>query len=356
MKLPFISKKILSLDFGSCEIKVIEGRAFKSESNISKSFTIQLAKNVYIDGEIIDQAMISTTIRNALKDNKVSTAIAYGIINSSQIITREIVIPKVMDKEISSLINYQLDDYLPINPEDYVVKYIVLGTSIEGNHEKLNVLLIGIPKKMVTEHLNLMKNAGLKPQVLDFQGNAIAKLFKFNAFANDQYNTRDVVIASVDIGYINSKITLIKNGVIELARVIDMGAKGLYESVGLLFDCTIEDSKRKIFEMTDLNTIQGEVSDYNRLKSVTRTNLDNLMEKIEIVFKYYTSRECKSDINYILLQGGLSNLMDIDNIFSNYFTIPSIKLNSLDKIKWDGDLNKYSNAIGGLIRRDEVQI
>ncbi|MDR7856125.1 type IV pilus assembly protein PilM [Tissierella sp.] len=355
MKLPLISKKILSLDFGSHEIKVIEGRVLKGESNISKAFTIQLPKGAYLDGEIFNQTMISTTIKNALKDNKVSTDLAYGVINSSSIITREIVIPKVMEKEISSVINYQLNDYLPINLDDYVIKYIILGTSIEGNNEKLNILLIGILKKMVTEHLSLMKDAGLKPQILDFQGNAIAKLLQFNALINEQYNTRDVVIASVDIGYINSKLTVIRNGVIEVSRVIEVGAKELYENVGLIFDCSVEDCERKIFEVRNLNTIQEDFTDYYRLVNVIKSILNNLLEKIEIVFKYYISRGSKSDINYILLQGGLSNLNGVDNIFSNYFNIPSVKLISLDKIKFDGDLSQYSNAIGGLIRMDEVQ-
>jgi len=78
------------------------------------------------------------------------------------------------------------------------------------------------------------------------------------------------------------------------------------------------------------------------------------MEKIEMIFRYYMTRDSGNIINYILLEGGLSNINGLDNLFSNYFNIPSIKLLSLDKIKWNEELSKFSNAIGGLIRFDRV--
>lgn len=355
MKLPSINRKVLSIDFGSSEIKVVEGKISKKGINITQTLTIKTPQGTYEDGEILDQSVIANIIKNTLKVKKVSTNIAYGIINSSSIITREIIIPKVSEKEISLVISYQLNDYLPVDPNDYVINHIVLGTNNEGNLEKFIILLVGVPKNMVLGHLNLMKAAGLKPQVLDFQGNAMAKLFCINTLVNNQYNTRDVAIASVDIGYINSKLTIIRNGTIEVSRIIDMGAKVLYESIGLLFDCSLEDIEQKTFDIRDLNTIQEEFTDYQRLVNITRTTIQNLLENIEIVFNYYTSREDENEINYILLQGGLSNLNGIDNMFSNYFNIPSIQINNLDKIKWNGDLSKYSNAIGGFIRIEEVK-
>ena len=355
MKLPSRSRKTLSIDFGSSEIKFIEGQTSKKGLNITKAFSIEIPKDVYSDGEILDEFIIANEIKRALKENKVSTDFAYGIINSSSIITREIIIPKVPEKEIASIIGYQLEDYLPIDPDEYVVEHLIIGTTKDIDIEKINILLMAIPKKMVLDHLSLMKAASLKPQVLDYQGNSIAKLLKYNSSVNMDYNTKNNTIASIDIGHTNCKITIVKNGNIEVTRVIDGGAKTLYENIGTLFDYNQDETINKVKGIEDINDTNEEFTDYYRMLNLTRTTIDNIMEKIEMIFKYYTSRESDNFIDIILIQGGLSNINGVDNLFSNYFSKPTVKLYSLDKIKWTGDLSKYSNAIGGLIRIDEVQ-
>ncbi len=40
---------------------------------------------------------------------------------------------------------------------------------------------------------------------------------------------------------------------------------------------------------------------------------------------------------------------------SNYLNRTCVKLNSLDKVKFNGDLSKYANAIGALIRVNGVK-
>ena len=355
LKLPSRSRKALSIDFGSSGIKIITGQASSKGINISKALTIMLPKDAYNNGEILDESTIATALKNSLKDNKISTSLAYGTINSSSIITREVNLPKVSEKEIASILEYQLGDFLPVNPDDYVVNHLVLGTIKEIDIEKIGILLIAIPKKMVLDHLSLMKAAGLKPQILDYQGNSIAKLLGYNSYANVDYNLKDTTIASIDIGYTNTKVTIMKNGNIEVTRVVDGGAKILYDNIGTLFDYTWDERIGKVEEIEDINATNEDFTDYYRLLNLTRTTIESIMENIQMVFKYYTSRENGNEINFILIQGGLSNINGVDNLFSYYFNIPSIRLSSLDKIKWTGDLTKYSNAIGGLIRVDEVR-
>lgn len=355
LKLPSISRKALSIDFGSSGIKVIVGQASKKGISISKAFKIDMPKDAYSDGEIHDEFIIANELKRALKENKISTDWAYGIINSSSIITREIIIPKVPEKEIASIIGYQLGDYLPIKPDDYVVEHLILGEIDDMGIEKLNILLIAIPKNIVLEHLSLMKEIGLKPQVLDYQSNSIAKLINYNGLINNSYNTENMAIASIDIGYSNTKLTIVKNGTIRVTRILDIGAKRLCENLGSFFDHPLEELEQRLFEIEDINQISEEVTDYFRLVNLTKSTMDGLLSKIESVFNYYTSRKGGNEISLILLQGGLANINGLDNLFSKHFNILTKKLTTLDKIKWNGDLLKYSNAIGGLIRVDEVK-
>lgn len=354
MKLISLNNKILSIDFGSSQIKIIEGQALKKGINIFKAFSICLPKNVYHNGEILNSQIISGLIKTSLKENKVSTEQTYGIINSSEIITREVIIPKVPGKEIASLLSYQLDGFLPVDPDDFVVQHLVIDTIMEVEVEKLNVLLIAIPKAIVEDHLQLLKDVGLKPRIFDYQGNTMAKLINFNDKINDNYNTGNIVIGSIDLGYDSSKLTIIKNGKIEVTRTLDTGAKDIYESMEAIFDYSIEECEERVKEIEGINPNMEECTDHYKIINVVRSAIESLLEKVDMIFRYYMTRHMGNVINIIILQGGLSNINGIDNIFSNYFNIPSVKLEKLDKLEWDGHLSKYCNAIGGLIRISET--
>ena len=78
------------------------------------------------------------------------------------------------------------------------------------------------------------------------------------------------------------------------------------------------------------------------------------MARIEIVFRYFLSRETGNQIHMILLLGGNGNLNGLDRFYSNFFNIPSIKVKSMDKIAFDGKVYEYGNSIGALIRRTGV--
>ena len=177
MNISFIpKKKILSLDIGSYQIKAVEGKETKKGIIIDNYFTISTPKGSYNNGEIVDKDLIQYVLNEEFKKNKIKSKDVYLTINSPSIITREVVIPKVKDKEIENVLGFQLEDYVPMNPENYIVQFKIIGPIYEDDIEKLNILLIAIPKEIVEDHYHLLKSLDLNPLVLDYQPNSIAKL------------------------------------------------------------------------------------------------------------------------------------------------------------------------------------
>ncbi|ABW19176.1 pilus assembly protein PilM [Alkaliphilus oremlandii] len=354
MKLISIPRKILSIDFGSKDIKIIEGKYSKNNIQVLNAITLPLEPHFYRDGVLFEKSMVTTLMNKALKENRFSTDSTHVIINSSQIITREIIIPKVNENEIAAIISFQIEDFLPIDPEEYEMNHLLIGNRVDDGIEKMEILLIAVPKKIVVAHLELIKDLGLSPLVLDFQSNAICKLVKMNTKINDTYETKGKTIASMDIGYNSTKLTIMKEDKIKVTRIIDVGVETILENISAVFDYSKEDIEKQIRQIEDISANIEEFTDYYRLLNIVRTTLMNLMEKCSMVFRYYTTRETGNAIDLILLQGGLANLNGISSLFSDYFNILTTNLSSLDKIKWNGNLGRFSNAIGGLIRFDEV--
>lgn len=350
----FKSSKTLSIDFGADEIKVVEGKISKKGIVINKNFSLKLPEEVYKDGEINDMDSMTYLLKAGLTENKMTASEVHGVVKSSNIIMREITMPKVSDDHIVSILSYQLEDYIPIHPEDYVVKFIKLGALYEDNVEKVTLLLIGVPRNIVEAHFNLLKNIDLKPVVLDYQGNAINKLINLGDSINELYTNKDTV-TNIDIGFDSTSLTISNNGVIKISRIIEGGANNILESLGIEFGYSKEDVMNKIMNIQDisstLNTINDDYNFHTRMKEA----LKDIIDRIEMIFRYYRTREIGNDINLVLLHGGFSNIYGIEKMFTSVFNIPCVKLNSISNVRFEGDLPKYANAIGGLIRLDGVK-
>lgn len=340
----FNKKTTISMEFCSDRVKVVVGRYQKKNITIDKCFSIPIPEDLYEDGIIKDTNKYLYELERGLSENKVSRGDVYGVINSSNIIIREISIPKVGANQIGAILNYQLDEYLPVDPQAYVVQYLPLDTVEENGVEKQNLMLIGVPKSIIEPHFNLLQNLGLKPLVLDYAGNAITKLIRFNDSINGVYD-KNITIACVDLEHESTTLNIIEKGMMSISRVVKEEIRPIiYEDAALTSD-------EAFWPVEGNEPFEQDNSAVSGLKR----NLGVILDGIDIVFRYYSSRETENDIDLILLHGYYSNIDGIENLIGNFFEIPCVKLNVLDKVKFYGDLADYANAIGGLIRVSGVK-
>lgn len=349
----FRSRKTLSIDFGAKDIKVVEGKASKRGIVINKAFSVKLPEETYKDGEIIDMDNLSYLLKAVLSENSIKSMSVHGVVNSSKIIMRDIKMPMVSDDHIISILNYQLEEYIPINPEDYVVKFIKLGSVFEDDVEKVNLLLIGIPKHIVESHFNLLKSVDLRPAALDYQGNAINKLINLGENINGNYNSNGTT-TSIDIGFDSTSITIFKDGVIKVSRTLEGGANDILTSLSDEVDFNEEEVMEKIMNIENITQLPNNEEE-SEINTKINIILKEIIDRIEMIFRYYRTREIGNEINLVLLHGGLSNINGIEELFSQSFNVPCVKLDSISKVNFNGDLSKYANAIGGLIRLDVMK-
>ncbi len=346
--------KKLCLDFNSETIRCVVGRNTKKGIVVEKNFELEMPTGLYSDGEINDMDQLSYLLTTGLQMYGVGQLDTYAVINSSKIIMREVTFPRVSREEIEGIINYQIEEYIPINPEDYVVKYLNIGSKVEDGAEKLLLMLIGIPRSTILSHLTLLKDSNLKPEILDYQGNAIGKLIASGGVINKNYPSQNT-IACLEVGKESTALTIISDGIIRITRVIEEGLAEVYESVSDKSSISVDDAKRYIAESADLSIKGVEDPTENSVNEAFKESLYALLDKIEMIFRYYKTREVSNEINLILIHGELSKLNGVEKLFRDFFDLDAVVLRNLENIQIDKDLNVYANAIGGLIRHSEVK-
>ena len=187
------ARLVLSIDFGSHCIKLVEGKFQKDKLIINKIFQVPNPDGCISDGKIINKDLVIDTIDFLIKENNIKAKDIIFTTNSSSIINRDIVIPKVRLEEMETVIRYEIQQYLPINLDEYIVQFIILDEVLDGKDEKLKVNVSSFPKKVAEEYYNVINSLELNAYALDVEYNVIGKLANYSDVIKKEDNINKLV-------------------------------------------------------------------------------------------------------------------------------------------------------------------
>ena len=103
-----LKREIISFDIGSDYTKIVVGKYYKGKLSISNYLEFETPKDSVNDGLIINEKILADKIQILLNENKIKAKYASFTTNSTTIINREIIIPKVDEDEVESVIKFSI--------------------------------------------------------------------------------------------------------------------------------------------------------------------------------------------------------------------------------------------------------
>ncbi len=357
--------QMVAIDIGARGIKFAVGEGLNYRIKLVGCYNEPLPADVYENGIIKDFDTLKNAVMEGLKTNKIKTKNAVVSIESSEMIKREMLVAKVPDEDMVSMLTYEVKQYLPIDTDNYVIQYKELPPNDTTEAGKINVLMGAVPKDMVESHLNLVEACGLKPIAFDMHSNALEKLVKWMRQSN--IYTQNKTYAYIDFGHKLIDISIFENGEYKFNRLIRMGGNDFDRVLMHHLDLSqSEAEKRKI--KTSVSALQkamesGKLDTYFSEDESVKIDVikdtlhffDESVDEISKVFKYYTSRSSDNRIDQVVLYGGTSRFKDIGPLIQERLEIPTEWLKNISIVEGLSktgieDLSLYINAIGALIR------
>jgi type IV pilus assembly protein PilM len=359
----FLGKPLLSVDIGQHTAKMVLGRFVKpSLIEVRRAVSFPTPKGSMEKGRILDMMELSRQIRNFTGGERPSFVMCT--MENAEIITREIILPTAGEAEMESMLQFEVQQYMPVDLENYIIQSKLLDSFQDGGASKTRFLSTAVPKDLAQSYFDLMQKAGLKPDVLDIQSNSIDKLISAEITAStDSVIPADASVAIVDFGYSHINIVLIEKGKYQFNRYIDQGAESIDRSLMGVFDYSEEENERRKQSVIDLATSFSIVSDTSqgtdpaaqREVNIVKNVVDNCADEFELVFKYYSSRSTGKVVEKILIHGGTTQIKGFSSYLSKVIGIPVEQIQKLGCVKvQDGTVSSitpYLNAIGAFIRR-----
>lgn len=347
-------KSKISIDIGSKNIKIVEGYFNGDVITLKEMIEIPTPSNTIHDGQIIDVDSLAIKITTILDEKSIQSTDVIYTMSSNAILNRTIELPSIKNEDIKSMLEFEIEQHMPINLDEYVTQTKIIE-KIEEESSRSIILVSALPKLVAEEYLSLSKKLGFNPLALDTHSNSITKLFYEDFRVHGDLKTLDnSTIAVLDIGFSNTNIIIMKNGKFVFNRILDFGSKDIDTNIANSFNLTIEEAETKKLEIKSIGIDEQNLS-LDLINGIIESTLDNLYTEIDKIFRFYTSRNTGNVIEKIYLYGGSSNLSNIEERIQNRFEVSTATITNLEILEGkkfeETNVIEYLNAIGALIRR-----
>ncbi|MGL6174377.1 MAG: pilus assembly protein PilM, partial [Cellulosilyticaceae bacterium] len=313
---------------------------------ILKQIMVPTPKGCIEDGYLEDEEALVKTFKELLRTEKIKTQTAYLLIDSSQIITREIEFEGVNNKYLKQLLGYRVEEYLPIQAADYEVDFQVTKEFEEEGVKKLRILAVAAPKVLIRQYIGWSRQLNLKLKGISIQSANIGRCLS----TLEQARQESVLV--IDIGGKTTNLTIIEQGVGRLTQKIDFGIEEL--------DACLEEE----FEEEDLEEIQAFKMKYGAIYEEVNLDEENFFSKyisvliknkideelikgIETFIKFYETSYAPHRIKKMSLIGGGAYLKNIEGYLENSLGIEAEIIKSIGSTKvFEEKVPYFANLLG----------
>ncbi|WMJ22096.1 pilus assembly protein PilM [Paludicola sp. MB14-C6] len=323
----------VSIDIGAQNISIVQGMQQGKKIIVKNTVKVKTPPFIIKDGEILNVELLYDVLKNALHNNKIKGTKVNININSTTIITRELVIPKTPKRQAIQIISNEMFQARNLTLP-YVVDYIVTDVLKEKSITKHKVLAVAIPQSIVEGYIKLCQMLNFSKSNINLEFNCIYKTIAIQpAIASKD---KPIIIASV--GTNNGIFLIIEKGKIVYSKTIAL-------NISKYLNLT-SDKKTIDYTKVDLTTTVSE-----NQKKLVESFVYDIAQEFSKMIQFQFSRSHFTTIDDIYLIGAITNAGGVEKRIANLLDtkIKTISKPYCIKTKLNFKYSQYVSTIGGLI-------
>ncbi len=353
----------LGVDIGGSSIKMVElannnGRAqLVTYGFLERSLAGSNAK-------LIDQPdKTAELLRRVAEKSRVVTKRAITALPAPAVFNAIISLPEILRKDLASTkkvtaaVEWEAKKVLPLPLEEMILDWKVLGSesvlgSGKSGDEKiknLQVLLTGAAKEVVQKYIEIFKKAGLNLISLETESFALAR-----SMVGKDKST----VLLVDIGAVNTDISVIENAMPLLNRSVSVGGLEITNGIAKILNISAEQAEqfKRDLENNTQNLGQGDV-----LPDVVKRPMQAILNEVQYTMNFYLEQPDNKNKKFerIILSGGTANLFNLPKYFTDALNIRTFIGNPWARVIYPEELQPVLESVGsrlataiGLAMRD----
>lgn len=304
---------IFGLDIGLTTMKVcwldIEKKNIRYLASLSAP---SLAKGMTSESPFDHQEM-AAAINKLVIDAKISTNNVSVALPENRVYTKVIEMPNLSEKELSSAIYWEAEQYIPAPLDTMILDWSVLKKpNSNDTASKMQVLLVSAPKQLISRYQSILELAGLTVAGIETEVLSVIR----SVVANEHFPTTLIL----NIGALSTSLSIVQNGVIIFTYLIPLGGVALTRAIAADFGFSLSQAEeyKKIYGLSDKN-FGGKIS------NAIRPILTSISAEVKKAITFHSDRfKSESPITQLLLTGGSALLPGIDSYFVQSLGIETV--------------------------------
>ncbi len=311
----------IALDIGSTLIKLVQLKASGKGYSLTKFGMIPLPPEVIVEGAVMDANRVSEAIKELITAQKIKTKDVVLSVSGSSVIIKRVSIADMTEEELAESIKWEAEQYIPFSIDDVNVDFQKLGpAAVEG---QADVLLVAVKKDKINDYVNLVKDAGLEPVVVDVDAFALANMYEVS------YEMEGGITALLNIGASVMNINVLKDGVSIFTRDITVGGNRYIEALQRDAGLSYEDAEK----VKRGESVDG--GDQDQLKEIMATVTEDIVGEVQRSFDFFRSTTGSESVSRVLICGGCAKIPNFTRLLSERLEISVDVINPFKNVKID---------------------
>lgn len=294
----------LGLDIGRQYVKMVTAEKTKDGYRVldAGSRLVPDANSAF-DPEKIDRSHWVMAVRELFKQQsfnpKKAKSLITGIGGSSASI-KQITTMEMPSEELESAMTFEARKHIPMDGTDAVIDYQILGSN-KQEVDKIDVGLVACTKGTLTNHMDLLKECGLKAGIVDVNPIAMS-----NAFSFVKNMPEDGLVVMLDIGAVSSGLVVYGINQQFFTRDLPIGSHHFVKEISEKKEIGYTQAQDSLFKEGILasKTQTDDVSQEGSVSIAERTVYDSLVEDMRRSLRFYAKQTGQSFFLKIFLSGG----------------------------------------------------
>ncbi|MDE2025013.1 MAG: type IV pilus assembly protein PilM [Patescibacteria group bacterium] len=343
-----MKNKLFGLDIGTTTMKAVWLDKVGTGYSLNSVYTMPTPARGMMSESPLDQEEVAQTITRIVEEAHISSRAVNLSLPESQVFTRIIDMPILSDKELSSAIYWEAEQYIPVPLNSITLDYRVLHRpEPTESATKMTVLLVGAPTMLIDKYDHVLSLAGISIASLETEILSIIR----SVIIGDQHPPTLVA----NIGAMNTSLAIVRNNMVAFTYSIATGGIALSRSIAADFGFSFQQAEeyKKAYGL-----VEGELG--GKIGKATAPVLASILTEVRKAFAFYNEKFPTDPVQQIILSGGTAKLPGLNTFFANNSGIETVVANPWKVLNSQevpeeilNDAPEYALAVGLAMREYE---
>ena len=289
-------KTHIGLDIGTRAIKLVELTRQGNSIILTSAGSMPAPPKALSSSLEADAEAVAVAIKKLIRETGAKSRTVTIALPESQVFTRVIEMPPLTSKELSSALQWQAEQYIPLPLDQVNMDFTVLRDAKQTGTNKIEVLLVACPKVLIDKYLTYLDLAELTAEGVETEIIAVSRsLLRATA------SVRTAMIVS--LGHQTTDLAIVRGGVLGFTRSMSAGGDALSRALeqGLGLETTQAEEFKHAYGL-EPDKLEG------KILTAVKPIMDTIISELKRSVAYYQEHYPNEKVEAILLAGGTAKI------------------------------------------------